>query len=89
MRRRGPIKAKKTPDGGLKIEINCRETEKDAIAELTKDAAQAWQDDTFGMHDRIRDLEHRERWQMVEEETINLKVEITKSVRRSAEHPLK
>jgi hypothetical protein len=89
MRRRGAIKAKQTPDGGLEIQINCRETEQEAIAELTKDAAQAWQDDTFGMHDRIRDQEHRERCQTVEEETINLRVEITKSVRRSTRNPLK
>lgn len=78
----GVLEANKMRDGRLHISGNCLATDVEAIGDAIESLIRSCQDDTYGIHDKVRDLEERERSSVVEEETTNIELKITKSCRR-------
>ena len=64
------------PNGVLELDIGSRRKEEKAITELVEEMVQACQDSAFSVRDKIRDQEDEEEAQIVEEETVDVRVKV-------------
>lgn len=58
------------PDGSLRVTVSCASGQEELVSERIVELAHACLDDTYGVFDRLRDLECQELDSVLERETV-------------------